>query len=304
MANVTIKAEEVIDAAELSLSREVVLPKLCWTDLGREDFVGAKNDSVTLRLPAVANATVRDLRSTADVTFNELEETAISVVLNKDISVDLKSSLVEQTLDLIPFSQRFIVPATKAQALGVEDYIAGVFDGANPLDTVEWDGDPDTIKSAIIDARKILNQGNVSKTGRTLLVGSDAEAVLLEYLTSISASLNGSTVDNALGEATIGRLLGFNVVSSNAIDPGAVYAFSPYAVAFVGFGPTIPAGAVDGAHGSAEGIGFSIIQDYDPVKRSDRLSIQTYVGAQSVEVEGEGDSTYNPFLVKIEADLS
>lgn len=294
MANVTIKAEEVIDAAELSLTREVVLPKLCWTDITRENFVGAKDDTVTLRLPGVATATVRALRSTADVTFNELEETPVDVTLDSDVSVDLKSSLVEQTLDLIPFSQRFIVPATKAQAIGVEDVIAAAIDGATPRDTVSWDGEANTVKTAIINARKILNQGNVSKSRRTLLVGANAEAQILEYLTSISASLNGGTVDNALAEATIGRLLGFDVVSSNAIDEDACYAMAPYAIAFTGFGPNIPAGAVDGAYGSAEGIGFSIIQDYDPVKRSDRLSVQTYVGATSVEIDG-----VNPFLVKI-----
>lgn len=294
MANVTIQAEEVIDAAELSLSREVVLPKLVWTDITRDNFVGTKDDTVTLRLPGVATATVRALRSTADVTFNELTETPVDVTLDHDVSVDLKSSLVEQTLDLIPFAQRFIVPATKAQALGVEDVIASALDDATPRDTVTWDGSDETVKSAIIEARKILNQGNVSKTGRTLLVGANAEATLLEYLTGIGASLNGSMVDNALGEATIGRLLGFDVVTSNAIDEDAFYAMVPYAIAFTGFGPTIPAGAVDGAYGSAEGIGFSIIQDYDPVKRSDRLSVQTYVGATSIEIDG-----VNPFLVKI-----
>src|SRR5690606_25908417 len=108
--------------------------------------------------------------------------------------------------------------------------------------------------------------------------------------------------DNALTEATIGRQLGFNVVTSNAIDEDAIFAFVPYAVAFTGFGPTIPDGAVDGAHGMAEGVGFSIIQDYDPVKRSDRLSVQTYVGATSVEFDA-GDGVVNPFLVRI-GDLS
>lgn len=299
MANVTIKAEEVIDAAELSLSREVVLPKLCWTDLQRENFVGAKDDSVTLRLPGVATATVRALRSTADVVFNELEETPVTITLDKDVSVDLKASLVEQTLDLIPFSQRFVVPATKAQALGVEDVVAGAFNGANAKTTIDWDGAPGTLKSAIIAGRKEMRSNHVPATGQKILVGANSEATMLEWLTSINASLNGNTVDNALGEATIGRVLGFDIVTSMAIDEDAMFMFSPYAVAFVGFGPTIPAGAVDGAYGSTDGIGFTIIQDYDPVKRSDRLSVQTYVGAKSVEVPAPGDTTVNPFLYRI-----
>lgn len=294
MANVTIKAEHVVDAAELSLSRELVLPKLVWTDLTREDFVGAKNDTVTLRLPAVASATSRALRSTADVSFNELTETSIDVTLSKDVSVDLKASLVEQTLDLIPFSQRFVVPATKAQALGVEDIIAAEFDAANPLDTVTWDGTASKVKAALIGASKALNVGNVSRTNRTVLVGANAYATFLDYASTVTGMVSSTVADTAVQEATIGRLFGFNIVTSNAIDADAVYAFAPYAVAYIGIAPTIPAGAVDGAQGSTDGIGFSIIQDYDPVKRSDRLSVQTYVGAKSTEING-----VNPFLVRI-----
>lgn len=294
MANVTIKAEEVIDAAELSLSREVVLPKLCWSDLSRENFVGAKDDSVTLRLPAVATATVRSLRSTADVVFNELTEHPVTVTLDKDVSVDLKSSLVEQTLDLIPFSQRFIVPATKAQALGVEDVIAAELDAANPLDTISWAGTAGTVKAALLAAGKAFNIANVPMSRRSVLVGANSYVEFVDYASTVSGLVSSTIVDTAIAEAQIGRLFGFNVVTSNAIDPDAVYALAPYAIAFIGFGPVIPAGAVDGAHGTTEGIGFSIIQDYDPVKRSDRLSVQTYVGAQSVEIDGT-----NPFLLRI-----
>lgn len=294
MANVTIKAEHVVDAAELSLSREIVLPKLVWSDLTREDFVGAKDDTVTLRLPGVATATIRALRSTADVTFNELTETPVDVTLAHDVSVDLKASLVEQTLDLIPFSQRFVVPATKAQAIGVEDVIADAFDDANPLDTITWDGSAGGVKAALIAASKALNVGNVSRTGRSVLVGANAYAEVLDYASTVTGMVSSTLADNAIQEATIGRLFGFNVVTSNAVDEDAFFAFAPYAIAYIGLAPTIPAGAVDGAQGSTDGIGFSIIQDYDPVKRSDRLSVQTYVGATSVEIGG-----VNPFLVRI-----
>jgi len=294
MANVTIKAEHVVDAAELSLSRELVLPKLVWTDLTREDFVGAKDDTVTLRLPAVASATTRALRSTADVTFNELTEHAIDVTLTEDVSVDLKASLVEQTLDLVPFSQRFVVPATKAQALGVEDVIADAFNDATPLSTITWDGSASGVKAALIAASKALNVANVARTNRTVLVGANAYAEFLDYASGVTGMVSSTIADTAVQEATIGRLFGFNVVSSNAIDEDAVFAFAPYAIAFIGIAPTIPAGAVDGASGSTDGISFSIIQDYDPVKRSDRLSVQTYVGATSVEI-----NNVNPFLVRI-----
>ena len=295
MANITIKAEHVVDAAELSLSREIVLPALTWTELTRDNFVGAKDDSVTLRLPGVATATIRALRSTADVVFNELIETPVTVTLSKDVSVDLKASLVEQTLDLIPFSQRFVVPAIKALSLGVEDVIGTTLDAANPRSVVTWDGTAAGVKLALIGANKAFNTGNVPRAGRSVLVGAEAEAQVIDYASSINSSIvNAGLVDTALLEATVARLFGFRIVASNAVAEDAFYAMSPYAIAFIGFGPDIPAGAVDGASGVANGIGYSIIQDYDPTKRSDRLSVQTYVGATSVEIGG-----VNPFLLRI-----
>lgn len=300
MANEMIKAEHVVDAAELALHREIVLPALTWTELGREDFVGAKNDTVTLRLPGQATATIRNLRATDDVVFGELEEVPVDVTLSKDVSVDLNATQAELTLDIIPFSKRFVDPAIVGLAEGVESVIGTALDGANPADTISWDGSAGGVKAALIAASTKFNQLNVPRAKRSCLVGSDAYGEFLDYASGIP-NFNGSgTADTALLEATIARLFGFNIVTSNAIDSEAVWAMSPYAIAFTAFGPEIPAGAIDGDSGSVDGIGYSVIFDYDPVKRKDRMSIQSYVGATSVELPtGVGDATENPFLLAI-----
>jgi hypothetical protein len=298
MANEMIKAEHVADAAELALHREIVLPALTWTDLGREDFVGAKNDTVTLRLPGSAVATVRDLRSTADVVFSELEEIPVDVTLSKDVSVDLSATLAELTLDIVPFAKRFVDPAIIGQAEGVESVIGTALDGATPADTVTWDGSASGVKAALIGASKKFQLLNVPRRGRSCVVGANAYGEFLDYASSIPNFVGNGTADTAILEATIARLFGFNVVTSNAIDPDAVFAMAPYAIAFVAFGPDIPNGAIDGAHGSTNGIGYSVIFDYDATKRKDRMSIQSYVGATSVEFEVDGE-TVNPFLLRI-----
>jgi hypothetical protein len=294
MANEMIKAEHVVDAAELALHREIVLPALTWTELGREDFVGAKNDTVTLRLPGTATATIRDLRSTADVVFGELEEIPVDVTLSKDVSVDLNATLAELTLDIVPFSKRFVDPAIIGLAEGVESVIGTALDGANPVDEIAWDGTAAGVKAALIAASTKFQQLNVPRKGRTALVGSNAYGEFLDYASSIPNFVGSGAGDTALLEATIARLFGFNVVTSNAIDDDAVFALSPYAIAFTAFGPEIPAGAIDGSTGSVDGIGYSVIFDYDPVKRKDRMSVQSYVGATSVEIDG-----VNPFLLRI-----
>lgn len=294
MGNITIKAEEVVDAAELLLERAIVLPSLVWSDLTRDNFVGAKNDTVTLRLPAVVEATIRDLRSTADVVFGELEETSVPVTLDKQVIVPLKSSLVEQSLDLVPFAKRFVQPAIKGLARGVENVIAAAFDSAHEFDTVDWDGTADGVEDALLDAGTIFDTANVDADGRFVLVGSAVNSKFIKYAMHLPQAA-ADVARPALTKATISSdLAGFTVVRSNAIDPHAVYAASPYAIAYLAFGPTIPAGAVDGYSGSQDGIGFSVIQDYDPVKQSDRLAVTSFVGAKSVEIDG-----VNPFLVRI-----
>lgn len=298
MANEMIKAEHVVDAAELALHREIVLPALTWTELGREDFVGAKNDTVTLRLPGQATATIRDLRSTADVVFGEVSEVPVDVTLSKDVSVDLNATQAELTLDIIPFAKRFVNPAITGLAEGVESVIGTALNGANPADTITWDGTAGGVKTALIGASTKFQQLNVPRKGRSCVVGSDAYGEFLDYASSIPNFVNSNTADTALLEAMIARLFGFNVVASNAIAPDAVFAMSKYAIAFTAFGPEIPAGAIDGDTGSVDGIGYSVIFDYDPVKRKDRMSIQSYVGATSVEFDVNGD-TVNPFLLRL-----
>lgn len=292
MANVTIKAEAVVDAAELSLQRAIVLPSRMWSDLTRDDFVGAKNDTVTLRLPAVVEATIRDLRSTADVVFGEITETSVPVTLSKQVIVPIRASLVEQELDLVPFAQRFVKPAIQGLARGVENVVAGVLDAAIPLTTVAWNGTAGGVKAAMIAAGTAFNAANVPSERRTFVVGVNSYGDFVDYASTIPAP--AGIAPGAYLDAFINRLFGFDIIWSNAIDPDAVFAMSPYAVAYTAFGPKIPAGAVDGATGSQDGIGFSVIQDYDPVKQSDRLAVTSFVGATSVEIAGK-----NPFLIRV-----
>lgn len=292
MANVTIQAEAVVDAAALSLQRAIVLPSRMWSDLTRDDFVGAKNDTVTLRLPAVVEATIRDLRSTADVTFGNITETSVPVTLDKQVIVPLGASLVEQDLDLVPFAQRFVRPAIEGLARGVENVVAAELDAATPLTTVSWNGTAGGVKATLIGAGTAFNAKNVPTGRRTCVVGVNAYGEFVDYASTIPSP--SGIAPGAYLDAFINRLFGFDIIWSNAIDPDAVYAMSPYAIAYTAFGPKIPAGAVAGASGSQDGIGYSIIQDYDPVKQVDRLAVTSFVGATSVEIDG-----VNPFLIRI-----
>jgi hypothetical protein len=131
----------------------------------------------------------------------------------------------------------------------------------------------------------VLNMQNVPMAGRVLLLGANLEEDFLnsDHLTLVDQS--GS--DSALRDGTLGRILGFTVVTSNAIDPDIGYAFHSTAIAFGNVAPTVPDGATFGASESTDGLAMRWIRDYDPNYLRDRSVVSSFAGAASVEEDGE-----------------
>ena len=84
MANSFIKAEQIVRTALGLLEREIVLPRLVWLNAAG-DFKGAKNDTISIRLPAYTTARTRALRGGRPITMDELEETKVDVTLDTDV---------------------------------------------------------------------------------------------------------------------------------------------------------------------------------------------------------------------------
>src|SRR5690606_38215245 len=98
----------------------------------------------------------------------------------------------------------------------------------------------------ITRARRLLNDANVPMDGRTILMGSGVEEAILNNIDILNKA-NESGTDSALRDATIGRLRGFNLVTSNAIDPDKAYAFHRTAFVLSLQAPMVPSGASWGA---------------------------------------------------------
>ncbi len=78
------------------------------------------------------------------------------------------------------------------------------------------------------------------------LIGADVETALLKSSRIADVSQSGS--DSALRAATVGRLAGFDLVVSNAINPRAAYGFIPSAFVLEATrAPAIPAGVTSGS---------------------------------------------------------
>lgn len=139
MANRFLKPEVIASAALGLLERDLVLTNLVWTD-GDFNFVGAKNDTVTIRIPARLKAREygwRNDRSEA-IVMDELHEDRIDVSLHKDIYSAVPVTDEELTLDIADFGEKILAPQTRAIAEAVDDNVAALIENAPYRTTLPW----------------------------------------------------------------------------------------------------------------------------------------------------------------------
>ncbi|UQA92868.1 P22 phage major capsid protein family protein [Streptomyces halobius] len=275
MANSFLKSEKIAATALGLLEREMVLSRLVWTN-GGFDFTGAKNDTVTIRIPATITAREYEWRNdrSSDIVLDELAEDYTTVQLNKDIYSAIAVTDEELTLDIRDFGSQVLQPQVNAVAKAIDTGVASMIESANYTNTVTVDETDPWL--GIVDARATLNKANVPTEGRTILMGADVETALLKSGRINDVSKSGS--DSALRSATLGRLAGFDLVVSNAINPRAAYAFIPSAFVLATRAPAIPAGVTSGSSQSYNGLSMRWVRDYDAAKLRDRSILNVYAG--------------------------
>ncbi len=290
MANTFIDAEKVVDWGLRVLDRDILLPSLIWRD-GGADFVGAADDTVSVRVEAYASARTRTLRAGTPLTMDELSETKVDVTLDTDVYKGVNVSDEEMALDIINFSNQVTRPILRAIGRGVEDEIADLITGATYAHEVTLD--TSAPYSSLLEARKKLNDSNVPNTERFLLVGSTIEQYILESLKDVSVS--GSPA--ALRNADAGGVAGFRVVQHNSIPPDEAYAFHRTAYVVVSRAPRVPDGASWGESLNYEGLALRMIKDYDPLYVRDRVIGNVYIGCNVVTDNGElnDDGQFVPY---------
>lgn len=320
MANSFIKPEKIAATALGVLEREIVLPALVWRDAGGS-FKGAEGDTITIRIPARSTARVRQLRGarTADfngagiITLDDLAESSVDVTLDQEIYHGTRVTDEELTLDIADFGQQVLFPQVRAVAEGLENKLADLMVGATYATTISIAGTGnDVVYDAMIDARKALNVANVAQNDRIVVMGPAMEARFLkdDHLNHVDVSGD----NNALRDATIGRIAGFGqVVVSNALPEDVGFAFHRTAFVLSLQAPAVPDGATFGSSQTYQGLAMRWIRDYDPGNLQDRSILGVYAGAniiadgpRSAEVQTvtEGGSGLTSFTLTFEGQTT
>lgn len=290
MAITPLKQTQIVNAGLGVLVRDVTLPQLVWRDAAG-DFAGALNDTISIRVPSFATARTRTLRSGSARTRDSLTERKIDVSLTTDVYKDLRITDEELSLDISDFGVQVLNPVMGAIARKLEDTLASTITAATYAKTIPYTyatGEP--YVDIAIAARRYLNDAQVPMDGRVLLVGSGVEAELLSSDKFISGDFLGGA-GTAMRDASIGRVAGFNVVTSPALNPDEAYAFHKTAYVMSQRAPKVPDGAAWGKSQSFAGMALRMVQVLDPDTIEDILAADAWVGSNVVTDEGYFDSS-------------
>jgi hypothetical protein len=307
VANDFIKAEQVVAQMLGVLERDTVLAQFTWRDLQADRFKGAKNDTVTLKVPAFTTARTRVMRGGAPIIVDELTETSVDVKLDTHVYKAIGVSDEEMTLDITDFGEQVTAPAMGGVVRKVDDSVGAEMAAATPEVTVTLDeADP---YLGLVDARIALNLASVPASQRFLAVGANVEGAILKSDRLSKFDTSGSS--EALREAIIGRIAGFTAVTAIGLDPDIAIAAHRTAFPLALVSPDVPAGASWGEKRTYRGLQLRTLRDYDPTGSTgpiDRLLTDTFMGTgvtlDSGTIDADGrfvpsvDGEDTPILVR------
>jgi len=285
-----LKPTVIVQTALGLLVRELTLPALVWRDpVG--DFAGAFNDTISIRLPAYVEANERALRSGATRSKSALFERKVDLTLDTDIYLDVPISDEQLSLDIRDFGMQVLNPMTEAIGRKIEDKLVDVITGATYENSIPYTAaDKKPYLEVAVPARTLLNQARVPMAGRSIVCGSALEAAFLSDDEFIRADHIGTSAEQTVREGFIGRVAGFNVYTSPAIDSDKGYAFHSTAYALSNRAPVVPAGAPYGHSDTYQGLALRTVRVFDPDAVEDRLVMDSWLGATAVTDEGHYDA--------------
>lgn len=269
---------EIIAATALGiLEREIVLPSFL-TRLAGAEFAGAKDDTITVRIPARLDAREYNWRSNRDeIELDFIEELGVPVVLDTMPYSAVAVTDEQLTLDITNFAERVVGPQARAMVRHMEQKVATTIEGAN----FAWEIDEADPFKAAAKARAALNKASVPVDGRALVLGADVETAYLSSPLLVRADTSGS--DRALRDANIGRIAGFETYVSQFIDPDTAFAIHRSAFALANMAPVVPEGVPSGGSQTYSSYAVRWFRDYDAMHLRDRSVLSSFIGCSSVE---------------------
>jgi hypothetical protein len=177
------------------------------------------NEGDTVHINAIERPTIRDYTEHGTITWEQLADTDLSLVIDQADYFAFKVDDIEKRQAI----SGFITAAADEAAVGMVEetdaYISGVMDAgvapANDLGAVTVDISSNTGWGLLVALRSKLNLANVPREGRWAVIPDAVAAAIIQDPRFLDASQSGSDATLRAGE--IGRAAGFTLYESNTV---------------------------------------------------------------------------------------
>ena len=276
MANAFYTPAQAAEVAAKLAGQDALLSALVSRNYQDELLGGGKGGApVSIKMPTTLIARERGIDDvTSSIILDEITETRETFNLDRIHNYSaVPLSEQDLTLELTDFAGQVLAPQTEAIVDALEHKLATAL-LAVPLttDLPAWNAaDPIPFFTAL---RKRLRDNGVAAANLNLVVGTAIYAALLDAKAITDVSESGST--EALREAGVGKIRGFQIVESTRVPEDEILAFHRDAVTLITRAPVVPQGASFGASVAAGGFSLRYIRDYDAMKTVDRSIVSTF----------------------------
>lgn len=223
MANTIYTAQQAARSTLAALRYLTILPRTVRQDFSAE-FVPGTGTVVNIKNPisagesrvySQANRTARDA-----IIFDELAQSTIPVTMDTQVYKALRLPDDFATFTLQDLEREVLRPQAESVVDGVTAPLLtemNAVPGDASIPTLLADGS--NALAVLIAARAVLNARKVPMTDRFIALSPAAEAAFLNV--ELLQRSDQSGTDGVLREATIGRLMGFTIVTDPNIAPPA-----------------------------------------------------------------------------------
>jgi hypothetical protein len=257
-----------------------------------DDFGGGKGTVVNVRVPATLKARRRALDAGTAIVLDNITENTIPVTLDTMVYSAVPITDEDLSLRIEDFARQIIRPQVIAMVEDIENAVVAEMQALPETTTIDYVAA--TPVPTFTRARKYLRDLGVSPDGLWAACGTGVYAELQDAKAITDVTESGST--DALRNANVGRVRGFNTVENNRLDDDEIVFYSRDAFTLAVRAPRVPEGVAFGEARSENGFALRWIRDYDSSILQDRSIFSTFLGTQAMVVKRlAADGTVSQF---------
>jgi hypothetical protein len=255
------------------------------------EFVSGRGQTVNVLSPITAGASRTYTKANRDaraaIVFDTLDQTWVPVTIEDQVYKAIRLPDDWATFSLTSLEQQVLKPQATSVVDGVTAPLIAKMNAVANAPTVGAPGvgvpallsNGSNAIEVLIRLRAILNARKVPMSDRFFAITPAAEAAFLNVPQLQKANEAGT--DGLLREATIGRLMGFTIVTDPSLTKNVAYHRDAFV--HVSRPSRNPEGAAKSATIQAEGFGLRWLQHYNPLQLEDQSVVDTFVGAETLD---------------------